>query len=73
MPGKELGAILLRLGTDKDFRDSFFEDKETTLSKYTGLSEEEIQCLRELTLERLPSVVSKLQRREIWVANDIRI
>lgn len=64
--------ILTRLATDKEFRDKFFNPKsiDEVLSQYKGrLTQEEIQCLNELTSDRVEQYASK----DIHTGSDIRI
>ncbi len=63
--------IIIRLATDKEFRDKFFNPKniDKVLSQYKGrLTEEEVQCLHELTSGRVEQYVSKV----VFSCSDIR-
>lgn len=69
---EDVKGIMLRIATDKDFRENFFDPKgiDKVLIPYKDkLTPEEKKCLYELTLERVEEYVSKLPYSHL----DIRI
>lgn len=64
--------ILIRIATDKDYREGFFKDKDKALSQYTDLTNEERQCFYELTPERIKSAAIK-ECNKLKHVRDIRI
>lgn len=64
--------IILKAATDAEFREIFFKDTNSVLSRY-NLTEEEKQCLRELTSDSsLEKAVMTIQTKAVCSPNDIR-
>lgn len=71
---ENIKGIMVRIATDKDFRENFFDPKgiDKALVPYKDkLTSEEMKCLYELTLERVEEYVSK--ETCTHTASDIRI
>jgi hypothetical protein len=69
---EDIKEIIARVATDNGFRQDFFNPKsiDKVLAPYEGrLTQEEKQCLRELTLEKVEQYV----RKEKYSCSDIRI
>ena len=65
--------ILLRAGTDPDFRAEFFNNRQRALTGFE-LTDEEIQCLAEVKAEeQLATICQKVGNEDKFRMTDIRI
>ena len=71
---EELKKIILQLGINSELRKKFFAGKKKNILPRHNLTDEERKCLREISEDQLPGLVSKVvQSPELSGIGDIRI